>query len=195
MSKGKAYANRKPVRERPESDSYSTPRSLTWLIDDLGLLDKSKIVYEPAAGAGEMAKALVQRGYRVKWDDLHKTKKDFLKCPRTYPQVCMNPPFSLFDEFVMKAKEVAPLVVSIAKTNFLGAYKRSQTGVWEHLKFMYVFNRQIDYRSLPNKDGLFCVGNLITGIFVWDRSWNKDWWKTSIVNVQPWAKLGQFKED
>jgi hypothetical protein len=194
-SKGKSYAARKPVAERPESDNYSTPLSLIWELDKLNILNKDKTVYEPAAGAGQMVKTLKKLGYNVEWDDLHRTKKDFLECTLQYPQICMNPPFSQFDAFVTVAKKVAPLVVSIAKVNFWGAYKRNEAGIWDGLRDVFVFNRQVDYRSSYNKDGLFNVGNLVTGIFVWDRSWRKKWWRTQMLNINQYAKLGQFKEE
>ena len=47
--KGKAYANRKPVEERPEADFYSTPYSLTWELLRLEDVD-CPTIYEPACG-------------------------------------------------------------------------------------------------------------------------------------------------
>jgi len=41
---GKAYANRKPINERPEADFYSTPFSLTWELLKLNEFDLSIIL-------------------------------------------------------------------------------------------------------------------------------------------------------
>ena len=90
----------------------------------------------------------------------------------------------MFDEFVTKAKEVARFVIFIGKTNFFGAYQRCKKGIWNHLEFVSVFNRQVDYRSPARKDGKFQCGNLVTGWFFWNRNWKSNYWETSIMDVQ-----------
>lgn len=191
--KGRAYANRKANFKFNESDFYPTPKSLTWKLVESGVLDPKVPIYEPASGDGALAAALRDRGFIVQEDDIRKTGKDFLEFEGHVPVIVTNPPFSLFDDFVLKAKEVADTVIFIGKTNFFGAYKRSQEGVWSHLRDVYVFNRQVDYRSPIRDDGHFMVGNLITGWFVWDKDWEEEYWRTRIVDVQEYAKLGQYK--
>jgi hypothetical protein len=193
--KGKAYANKKPLKDRPIGDFYRTPQSLVWELIDLGVMDKKFTVYCPAAGDGRIVKALRSNGFNVVDSDIVTTHKDFLEYEGGhYHTICENPPWSLWDKFVMKAKEVADHVFFIGKVNFFGAYKRHQLGVWRNLKQVYIFNRQVDYRSPYNKDGYFCVGNIVSAWFEWDIKWNRDWWKTSVINVNDYAKLGQFKE-
>ena len=192
--KGKNYANRKPLKERPEADFYSTPISLVWELNNRGILpDKSTVIYEPASGGNAIVNSLQDMGFSVVKDDIRTTKKDFLDCTDTVDCIVTNPPFSLFDDFVLKAKEVSPLVIMIAKTNFFGAYKRNQMGVWENLRDVYIFNRQVDYRTPHRQDGHFHVGNLITGWFVWDRDWTESYWRTHIMDVQQYATLGGIK--
>lgn len=191
--KGKAYVNRKDLYLRPESDYYPTPKSLTRELIKLGILKEGEVIYEPASGEGAISSVLEDHGFAVFCDDLRTTGKDFLECEEKFPVIVTNPPFSLFDDFVMKAKELAPKVIFIAKTNFFGAYKRSQSGVWDNLKDVYIFNRQVDYRTPLREDGLFHVGNLITGWFVWDTEWKESYWRTHIIDVQEYAKLGQVK--
>jgi len=192
---GKAYANRKQEKDRPESDYYVTPKSLVWELIATGELDKSKLIYDPCTGdERSLAKALINDGFTVEEDDLRTTGKDFLKCTKEYPQIVENPPFSLFDEFVLKSKELAPRAIILGKTNFFGAYNRWNNGVWKNLKHLYIFNRQCDYRTPDREDGLFHVGNLITSWMVFDRDWEANWWRTSIIDVQKYAKLGGFKE-
>lgn len=192
--KGKAYVNRKDETRRPESDYYPTPKSLVWELDKLGILDKSVPIYEPAEGEGAITKALTELGYTVSADDIRTTGKDFLENTKEYPCIVTNPPFSYFDSFVEVAKECSPLVIMIAKTNFFGAYGRYKRGIWKGLRDVYIFNRQVDYRTPCRDDGLFHVGNLITGWFVWDRSWKEDYWRTKVVDVQNYAKLGGVKD-
>lgn len=190
---GKAYANRKPVSERPESDNYPTPIALGIELAKLGILNKRKPIYEPAAGAGQLAHTLIDNGFDVYSNDLHVNGADFLKSNLEFPQIVTNPPFSQFDDFVMKAKELSPFVVMIGKTNFFAAQSRYKNGVWKHLKHVYIFSRQIDYRT-PLGSLEMNVGNLVTGWFVWYRRWNKPYWNTSIIDVQKYCTLGAVKE-
>lgn len=191
---GKAYANRKPASERPESDNYPTPIALGIELAKLGILNKRKLILEPAAGEGQLTRTLESEGFRVCDYDLHKDGYDFLLYKdMTFPQIVTNPPFSQFDYFVMKAKELSPFVVMIGKTNFFAAQSRYKNGVWKHLKHVYIFSRQIDYRTPLGSEAMH-VGNLVTGWFVWDRRWNKPYWNTSIIDVQKYCTLGAVKE-
>jgi len=217
---GKAYANKRPLDERPEADFYVTPRSLVWL-----LLDNEKIplieswkkrpnlfsrptlkpsFYDPAVGNGDILKALEVRGYEGFGSDLRATEagpqRDFLtEIDERYNPVkdilITNPPFSLFDEFVMQAKKVAPYFIFLGKMNFFGAVGRHRKGVWQHLKHVHCFSRQIDYRTPSREDGMFHLGNLITCWMVFDKTWDKPYWHTSILDVQNYANLGPFREE
>lgn len=186
---GKAYANRKP-----ESDFYPTPKSLTWALSDLGVFNKNEHVLDPACGDFAIVEALEDRGFkRVGGTDL-KYGDDFLKCSRKYPQGVMNPPFSLFDPFILKAQDTFEVFASIIKMNFFGAYQRNEAGIWRHLKHVYIFNRQVDYRTPQRNDGRFHVGNLVTAWGIWDMQWDLDFWRTTVLDVNRYATLGQFKE-
>lgn len=183
--KGKPYANRKKLRDRPQSDFYQTPRPLTWELMKLGLFDTYKDVLEPACGKGAISSILYEHFgiTHVHSYDL-KNEVNFLNEKEQIPYIITNPPFSLFDEFVMKAKEVAKEKIAfIGKTNFFGAEKRNRIGVWKHLKYVYIFNRQVDYRFF-REDNKMIAGNLITGWFIWDMNWDENYWMTSIIDVQ-----------
>jgi len=184
---GKAYANRKKEIDRPDSDYYGTPIPLIWELIKLDIFNKDHLIYEPASGEGVIGKTLTLNGFRVTEDDIRTTGKNFLECEKHYPVIITNPPFSLFDEFVVSAKRCSDRFAFIAKTNFFGAYKRYENGIWNNLKSVYIFNRQIDYRYNPFETKLKC-GNLITGWFIWDLSWNKDYWETKIIDVQKYCK-------
>ena len=190
---GKAYANRKPVEERPESDFYATPISLVWELLENEPFSKECTIYEPADGEGNISKTLISKGYDVDVDDIRTTGKNFLECDKKYNYIITNPPFSLFDQFVEKAKDTSDKFAFIIKSNFFGAYKRHQNGIWKGLQTFHIFNRQVDYRTPFREDGLFHVGNLVTGRGVWDRNWKEDYFQTKILDVNKYAKLGQFK--
>lgn len=191
---GKAYANRKPLDQRPEADFYSTPYCLTWKLLELNQFDPYLETYEPACGNGAISSQLKKHGFiKVIEDDIRLTKKDFLNCKEHYPQIITNPPFSLFDEFVIKAKECSNKFAFIFKTNFFGAHSRYKNGIWDNLKSVYIFDRQIDYRSPLRDDGKVHCGNLITGWGIWDSTWDKDYWTTKVISIQDYCKLGGIK--
>lgn len=178
------------TRKKSNHDFYQTPRPLTWELLKLGLFDSNKIVLECACGNGAISNILEnyfetnQTFYdRFKLGDFE--QRNFLtEENRKFDYIITNPPFSLFDEFVMKAKEIVKEKIAfIGKTNFFGAEKRNRIGVWKHLKEVHIFNRQVDYRFF-REDNKLVAGNLITGWFIWDMNWNKNYWKTYIIDVQ-----------
>lgn len=185
--KGKAYANRKSIDKRPESDYYGTPKSCIYVLkEQTNELDNIDFVYEPACGKYQLSEGLNDIGIKTKCSDIN-MGIDFLSDNSKKKIIITNPPFSLFDEFVLQAKKVSNVFIFIAKTNFFGAYKRNKNGIWDNLKHVYVFNRQIDYRTPYRKDGKFYCGNLITGWFIWDTNYDKSYWKQSILDVQKYV--------
>jgi hypothetical protein len=113
---------------------------------------------------------------------------------KEFDYLIMNVPFSKFDLFVLKAQEITKdKFAFIGKTNFFGAYNRNKNGVWKHLKHVYIFNRQVDYRFF-REDNKMQAGNLITGWFVWDMNWSKDYWMTSIIDVQKYMLSNKDKK-
>lgn len=184
---GKPYASRKKLLERPEADFYQTHRPLTWELMKLGLFDWDKSFLEPACGKMAIGNELLNNINTDKFSfyDLNfYIKGNFFEENRKFDYIITNPPFSQFDEFVMKAKEVAKEKIAfIGKTNFFGAEKRNRIGVWKHLKHVFIFNRQVDYRFF-REDNKMQAGNLITGWFIWDLNWHEDYWMTSIIDVQ-----------
>ena len=204
---GKAYVSRKPKEEQRKSDLFETPKCLTWKLLETGEFDYSKTILDPACGRGAISNILSEKKYfgygNIVSRDILTTpcnlrSVDFLKMDpkeKQYSYITTNPPFSKFDDFVMKAKEIATEKFAfIGKTNFFGAYQRYEKGVWKHLKHVYIFNRQVDYQGSIHPEGLCHVGNLVTGWFVWDMRWDRSFWKTSVIDVQQYAKLGQYKE-
>lgn len=78
---------------------------------------------------------------------------DFLKddySNKHYDWVATNPPFSYWDAFVEKSKGIADNVIMIGRTNYFGAYNRYRNGLWNHLKTVYIFDRQIAYDGKPS---------------------------------------------
>lgn len=197
---GKVYVNRR--EDCPLGDFYPTPKSLTYLLmkhlpEFQECVDASSPILEPSCGTGAITDVLRDNGAIVIPHDKYTFDAvDFIATPfERYKLIITNPPFSAFDEFVIKAKEVADTVAFIGKVNFMGAQGRSRNGVWDGLRDVMVFNRMVDYRTPTRDDGHFHVGNLVTGWFVWDRYWDEAYARMQVLDVTPWATLGQYKEE
>lgn len=178
-----------------KQDFYPTPTSLVKELLKTGVLDKSKVILDPACGQHAIDDTLRDTGLFRKvigtdiiYGDDFLTKK---YKPNYCDTIVMNPPFELFDEFVVKAKDVAPLVVSIGKTDLFSAYKRYYNGLWKNLKEVYIFDRKVDYSNIERKETFKC-GMMTTGWFVWDKNWDRPYWKTSIIDVQKYVETGAF---
>ena len=191
---GKAYANRRPVAERPESDFYRTPEGLVYELLASGLEFPTMQVYEPMAGDGSITSVLTEAGFDVQCDDIRTTKRDFLCFAGRVPYIITNPAFSIFSETVAKCRECTDLgFVLLGKLNFFAAHSRTLDGTWKNLRHIYAFDRQVDYRTPPGQDGHFCVGNLATAWMVWDQNWHENYWTMSVLDVQKWATLGSYE--
>ena len=127
---GKAYANRKPIEKRKPSDFYETPKSLTWELLKTGELEGVKTILDPCCGNYAISNILKESGYIVDENDLiygsNFLTDQYLK---TYDAIVMNPPFSLWNPFIEKAKSISNKVIAIGKTNFFGAQNRYKIGL------------------------------------------------------------------
>ena len=95
--KGKNFSTNN-TGKRKKSDFYETPYSLTRL-----LLEKEKLVgsiLEPACGNGAIKKFLGNCSF-------YDIEEDFFQERLKYDTVITNPPFSIAQRFILKAKEVA----------------------------------------------------------------------------------------
>jgi len=244
QKKGKAYANKKKKEDRPIGDFYSTPVSLLKVASPLIISEFSphSLILEPCSGEGAISNFL-KSSYVVETNDLYSEKatfhEDYLETSsfNGHEQIITNPPFSLWDEFVLKAKTHCKKFMMIGRLNYFGSsgrdvstnncdkcnYKSDKFGycnkyskpvshvsdsqcvrkvrlrnsktsfIWGHLKKYYIFNRYVDYQTPYRKDGLFNVGAMPTAWFLWDMEYVGDP-SSTILNVQPWAKLGQFNK-
>lgn len=200
MTQGKAYANRKPIRDRPIGDFYCTPRSLVWLIEDFLKKEFSKyVILDPCAGLGCISDELKHSGLSVITNDLYHQDNDFqfdylTDVPNIkYSRVVMNPPFSLWDAFVERAKGNARKVLTIGRLNYLSTVSRQRSGIFDNLKYIFIFSRYVDYRTPDRGDGLFHVGAMATGWFYYDGAYT-GLPKIKFLDVQDYAKLGIYKE-
>ena len=196
---GKAYANRKSVEDRPEGDFYATPASLIWVASKYIQKEFTDInILEPCAGKLAIADELKKLNYCVETNDLYMDgcnhKVDYLT-PDSFTQydyVISNPPFSLWDEFVNKSKSHCSKFMYLGRLNYFGTVDRYKSELWKNLKYVLPFNRYVDYRTPYRLDGLFNVGALCTGWFIWDMEYD-GLPMVDVLNISQYAKLGQYK--
>lgn len=184
---GKAYANKKPLSERPESDFYPTPEYLIHKLISLEDFDTHKQVLEPACGDSAITNVLKQYGMSVIEHDIRKDKVDFLTYDKAamgenFNMIVTNPPFSLFDDFVTKAISICDDVWLIGKVNFFGGHDRNIKGMWKHLESISIFDRMADYR-IHHDNGQFSCGMLVTGWFHFTGE-THDFTKLKVIDVQ-----------
>ena len=186
---GKAYANRKKESERPKGDYYPTPKSLVYKLLETNQLDKCKTILEPAYGSGAISNILKEKGFKVTEKDLI-YGNDFLLddySNQHFDAIVTNPPFSLYDEFIQKAKTIdCNKIIMIGRTNHFGSHKTNVNGIWKGLSDVYIFDRQVAYDREWREDGKFYCGCLVSGWFIWTKGYT-DLPKLHIMDVNNWA--------
>lgn len=189
---GKAYANRKKKSERPTNDFYPTPRCMVRELLDAndeflgGRIfterNDSDRILDPCCGKYAIGNTI--RNHNENLSHLNIIERDLIYgddfLPRDenkkvilgdehYDAIIMNPPFSLFDDFVEKSKRIADRVYCIGKINFFGAHDRNVNGLWEHLEWVLPFDRQIAFDKAEHEDGTVEMGMLVSCWFIWDK--------------------------
>jgi hypothetical protein len=192
---GKAFEDRKKKEDRPEGDFYSTPKSLIWVAKDIIKREFTSLkVLEPCHGKGAISEELTKMGFNVVTNDLYYSAMvnvDYLKVCILNDYIITNPPFSLWDDFVNKAKFPCKKFMFIGRMNYLGTQSRLKNGIWNNLKAIYPFSRYIDYRTPYRQDGLFHVGSQATGWFLWDMEY-EGLPTIEVLDVSNYATLGAF---
>lgn len=169
--KGKAYANRKSVDKRPKGDFYETPVCMTEELVKTGVLDGVKTIWDPCCGKYAITKVLEKHGFNCFGNDII-YGTDYLKEQYQHHEcIVMNPPFSMFDAFVKKAKQEADIVCAIGKVNFFGGHKRNITGLWDNLKSIYIFDRMIAFDKPLRADNKVECGMLVSCWMIWDKNY------------------------
>ena len=194
---GKSFAVRKRNYIESKKDFYPTPKSLTYELLNTGVLNDCKTILEPAVGTHAVSNILLERGFQVTEKDII-YGNDFLNddySGQKFDAIVTNPPFSLIDDFIEKAKQIdCKKIVFICRTNHLGSHKANDKKIWEGLSDVFVFDRMVDYDKPFREDGKFKTGMLVTGWFVWTKGYNGPA-RLKVLDVQKWfAKAGDDKK-
>ena len=172
-TKGKAYANRKSKLLRPKNDLYETPECLVEELINTGILDDCTTILDPCCGNYAITNVLLSHNKQVDSMDIM-YGNDFLKEEnhKYYDAIVMNPPFTLWDNFLQKAKQInCKKIIMIGKTDYFSCHGRNIKGLWNGLKYIYIFDRKVSYDN-PRSDNKINVGCLTTGWFIWENNYN-----------------------
>lgn len=120
-----------PAGKRSQNDFYPTPPEATQALIDFLRIPKTKTIWEPACGDGDMANVFYQNGYPVRMSDV-RYGKDFLLAPMPLGTdwIITNPPFSLAEKFIERSMEHRVPFAMLLKTQFWHA-KRRQRLFWK----------------------------------------------------------------
>lgn len=160
---------------RDPRDFYPTPPIGTSKL--LGVEQFEGVIWEPACGAGDMAKVLIDSGYVVHASDLYdygygEVGCDFLKSGSVRNNVVTNPPFKFAEGFARKAISAATCKVALlCRLAWLEGERRGTFFDEFPPSRVWVFRKRLQMRRgrLPQKgDG---ASMLAMAWYVWDRSY------------------------
>lgn len=111
--------------KRSETDFYPTPADVTLALLDFLNIPKGTRIWEPAAGAGDMVRAIGSRGYEVIGTDIQQGD-DFLELPLPdrVGMIITNPPFSASEDFIKHALELGVPFAFLLKSQYWHAARR-----------------------------------------------------------------------
>lgn len=160
----------KPKSIRPIDDNYPTPAEITrTLLATEGFVGP---IWEPCAGAGEMALTLIEGGHRVIATTLREDHSSSLVAgginfldPHLIPlaaNIVTNPPYSIAEEIIDRALELkASKAAFLLRAQWLGSERRYNRFFHERppAKIIYLINRVAMYpggyegpRGAPKND-------------------------------------------
>lgn len=190
---GKAYSHKTAEKDRPairKGDNYSTHYSLTELLFSKVDFDFTLPTLEPAAGEGHMTFVLKNYFNRLASYDpvqgiigfvngalmasTYDSTYSFLtyNFPQKFSYIITNPPYSIADQFVMRAKEMGSLKFCfLLRINYLSGQTRLKKKIYDGLKWVYVFDRMPDLRAPIRPDGKFPTAMNVYAWFVWEKGY------------------------
>jgi len=162
--------------QRKEGDFYETHYSMTEQLLEKYNFDIDKSFLEPACGNNAITKILSKRIKNIFSYDII-NGENFLNEKRKFDWIITNPPYSLADKFVMKAKEVSNVGIAfLLRTNYLQGNKRYKLifNVNDNfkLKYIYQFTRMADLSAPIREDGKYPTGMLAYCWMIWEKGFN-----------------------
>lgn len=120
-------------------DFYPTP---PWCYEKLPIdYSKYSTALEPAAGDHRLVKFLESKGLVTDYCEIQEDK-DFFAYKEKVDIIVTNPPFSIAQEFITHALELADTVIMLLRVNFLGSQKRYPFWVNNEPKALYILSKR-----------------------------------------------------
>lgn len=115
-----------PGMKAGSPDDFQTePAAADWLMP---YVSPAKMIWEPAAGNGNLVKRFTEKGYLVTGSDI-KTGQDFMEFklkPEQYDIIITNPPFSIKEKFLGRCYNLAkPFALLMPITSFDSVGRRA----------------------------------------------------------------------
>lgn len=162
-------------KKRKKSDFYETPYSITRHLLDVEDFDFNLTVCEPACGNGAITKVL-KNYFNFEQITEYDIEKDFLTETQSYDYIITNPPFSIANDFIIKAKTVAtkkfafllPLSYLHGKTRYDSIFTDKSYG----LKTVYVFTRYPMLGESLREDGKYNTGMMVYAWYVFENNYS-----------------------
>lgn len=191
---GKNFFSRKT-----KSDFFETPYSFTEQLLENEKFDYNRTVLEPACGNGAISKKLEDCfGTKQVFYDRF-TLGDFIQRNflteknRNFDYIITNPPFSLWDEFVKKAKEIAKEKFAfLGRLEFLTGISRFKNNLYNDPEYpltkVYIFVRKVnlsytkEYPKLRD-DGKYPAGMYHYAWFIFEKQDINKLYSNSIICI------------
>lgn len=149
-----------PKENRKPMDFYPTPPDVTQALLDMLDIPKGATIWEPACGAGDLARVLSNNGYKTILTDIQ-YGQDFLTTdlPAGVDWIITNPPFSLADKFIERAWEFKKPFALLLKSQYWHAAKRLELfyDCTPSCIFPLTWRPDFDGRGAPLMDVMWCV--------------------------------------
>jgi len=169
LIKNKMKSKKQPPMKQGNSDDFQTPPEAIKPL--LPFLDKDWIIWECAAGKGNLSRELIRRGFEVIETDILGGNFDFLtQKPVQWDCIITNPPFSLKQEFLERCYQLkTPFALLLPLTTF--ETKKRQNLFKKHGVQIIFFDKRINFET-PSGEG---SGSwFATAWFTWGLNLPKD---------------------
>ncbi len=161
-------------------DLYQTPAECTRALMDVEHLPR--VLWEPAAGYGAMARVLEDGGHVVVRSDvedygnLHFVE-DFLThthLPMNDVEgIVTNPPFMFAEEFAHKALYFCPRVWLLLRLGFIEGLRWEEGGLANHIRHVYIFSPRPPRMHMEGWEGNKASPTFTVAWFCFERNFNR----------------------
>jgi hypothetical protein len=155
---------------RKSDDNIYTPFSMTTQLLENEYFDFEKDIYDPANGNGAISDVLLNFTKHVYTSDISEGINFLtLDTNKKMDYIITNPPYSLWDEFIIQAKKVTNIkFVFLGRIEFLTGLKRFETDLYGsngfYLTRVYPFVRKARLRFFDKKNEITLIEDQIKKI-------------------------------